>query len=84
MTYWKSNQAYSSRLSVDVAAVSALHDRGEQIADDALQFGAGVQVEVEEANVYGAVCRLLPGGAQQDAFDDEACFTLGMAWNNTA
>ncbi|MFN3911306.1 hypothetical protein [Hyphomonas sp.] len=74
-------EAGETQISVDVAAVSALHDRGEQVTREALQFGAGVQVEVQDASVYGAVYRLLPVGSQQEAFDDEAGFTLGTAWN---
>ena len=74
-------EAGEMQLSVDVAAASALHDRGEQIAREALQFGAGVQTDVQDVTVYGAVYRLLPVGGQQEAFDDEAGLTLGMAWD---
>ena len=40
-------EAGEMQLSVDVAAASALHDRGEQIAREALQFGLGVEAEVQ-------------------------------------
>lgn len=74
------SEAGEKRLFMDVAAVSALHDRGEQIGREVLEFGAGVEVDVQEATVYGAFYRLLPVGAEQEAFDDEADFTLGVAW----
>lgn len=73
-----SAQAGEMQVSVDLAAVTALHDRGEQLAQEALQFDAGVQMDVEEATLYGAFYRLLPVGSQQEAFDDEAGLTLGM------
>ncbi|MFN3608103.1 MAG: hypothetical protein ACK4Y9_03470 [Hyphomonas sp.] len=73
-------EAGEKRLFLDVAAVSALHDRGEQIGREVLEFGAGVEVDVGDAAVYGAFYRLLPVGSQQEAFDDEADFTVGVAW----
>lgn len=74
-------EAGENRFFVDLAAVSALHDRGEQIGREVLEFGAGVEVDVQEASVYGAFYRLMPVGADQEAFDDEAGFTLGVAWH---
>lgn len=73
-------EAGETQFAIDVAAASAIHDRGEQLAREALQFGAGVEVEVEDATVYAAAYRLLPVGGQQEAFDDEAGYTLGLAW----
>lgn len=75
------SEASEKRLFLDVAAVSALHDRGEQIGREVLEFGVGVEVDVQEATVYGAFYRLLPVGSEQAAFDDEADFTLGVAWH---
>lgn len=77
-------EAGETELIVDVAAASALHDRGEQIAREALLAGAGIEVEVQDATVYGSVYRLLPAGGQQEAFDDEAGYTLGTAWGKEA
>jgi hypothetical protein len=74
-------EASEKRIFVDLAAASALHDRGEQIGREVLEIGAGVEVEVQEATVYGAFYRLLPVGAEQEAFDDEAGVTLGLAWH---
>ncbi|ABI77168.1 hypothetical protein HNE_2327 [Hyphomonas neptunium ATCC 15444] len=76
-------EAHEPHLFMDVAAVSALHDRGEQIGREVLEFGVGIEVDVKEATVYGAFYRLLPVGDEQEAFDDEADFTLGVAWAGT-
>lgn len=73
-------EASERRVFVDVGTVSALHDRGEQIGREVLEFGAGVEMDVQEATVYGAFYRLLPFGGEQEAFDDEADYTLGVAW----
>lgn len=73
-------EAGEKRLFMDVAAASALHDRGEQIGREVLEFGAGVEVDVQEVTLYGAFYRLLPVGDEQEAFDDEADFTAGAAW----
>jgi hypothetical protein len=73
-------EASEKRLFVDLGAVSALHDRGEQIGREVLEFEAGVEIDIKSSTVYGAVYRLLPVGRQQAAFDDEADFTLGVAW----
>ncbi len=73
-------EAGEKRIFMDVGAVSALHDRGEQIGRETLEFGAGIEFDVQEATVYGAFYRLLPVGDHQAAFDDEADFTLGVAW----
>ena len=73
-------EASEKRLFLNVGAVSALHDRGEQIGREVLEFEAGVEVEFEETIVYGAFYRLIPVGPEQEAFDDEADFTLGAAW----
>lgn len=77
-------EATETRVFVDLAAVSALHDRGEQIGREVLEFGAGVEIDVDEASVYGAFYRLMPVGEDQAAFDDEAGFTLGVAWHRHA
>lgn len=73
-------EAGERRLFVDLGAVSALHDRGEQIGREVLEFGAGVEMDIQETTVYGAFYRLLPVGNEQEAFDDEADFTIGAAW----
>ncbi len=73
-------EAGEKRFFVDAAAVSALHDRGEQIGREVFEFGAGVEMDVQGVTVYGAFYRLLPVGSGQAAFDDEADYTLGMAW----
>lgn len=77
-------EASEKRIFIDLAAVSALHDRGEQIGAEVLELSAGVEVDVQDASVYGAIYRLLPVGANQAAFDDEADFTLGVAWHKPA
>lgn len=74
------SEAGEARLFMDVAAVSALHDRGEQIGREVLEFGGGVEIDVQEATVYGAFYRLLPVGGAQGAFDDEADFAAGIVW----
>ena len=74
-------EAGEKRVFMDVGAVSALHDRGEQLGRETLGFGAGVEFEVQEAIVYGAFSRILPVGDQQAAFDDEADYTQGVAWS---
>lgn len=74
------SEASEKRVFMDVGAVSALHDRGEQIGREVLEFGVGAEIEVQETTVYGSFYRLLPIGTEQDAFDDEADFTLGVAW----
>lgn len=73
-------EAGEKRLFVNIGAVSALHDRGEQIGREVVEFEAGAEFDVQEITVYGAFYRLLPVGSQQQAFDDEADFTLGAAW----
>lgn len=73
-------EAGEKRIFMDVGAASALHDRGEQIGRETLEFGAGIEFDVQEATVYGAFYRLLPVGDHEAAFDDEADFTLGVAW----
>lgn len=73
-------EAGEKRLYMDLSAVSGLHDRGEQIGRETLEFGAGIEAEFETVTVYGAFYRLLPVGSGQAAFDDEADYTLGMAW----
>lgn len=73
-------EASEKRVFLNVGAVSALHDRGEQIGREVLEFEAGAEVEFEETIVYGAFYRLMPVGPEQEAFDDEADFTLGAAW----
>lgn len=73
-------EAGEKRLFMDVSAVSALHDRGEQIGREVLEFGAGVEVDIQAATVYGSFYRLLPVGGEQAAFEDEADFTLGIGW----
>lgn len=66
---------------LDLAASSALHDRGEQIGRETLEFGVGAEVEFEDFTAYGSFYRLLPVGGEQEAFDDEADFTVGVAWH---
>lgn len=73
-------EASEKRLFLNLGAVSALHDRGEQIGREVLEFEAGAEIDIQAATVYGAVYRLLPVGPEQAAFDDEADFTLGAAW----
>lgn len=73
-------EASEKQLFMDLGAVSALHDRGEQIGRETLEFGAGVEADFENVTVYGAFYRLLPVGDEQAAFDDEADYTIGMAW----
>lgn len=73
-------EASEKRIFMDIGAVSALHDRGEQIGRQTLEFGAGIEIDVQEATVYGAFYRLLPVGDQRAAFEDEADFILGVAW----
>lgn len=73
-------EAGEKRLFLNLGAVSALHDRGEQIGREVLEFEAGAEIEFQTATVYGAAYRLMPVGSGQAAFDDEADFTLGMAW----
>lgn len=73
-------EASEKRFFLDLAAVSALHDRGEQIGREVLEFGAGVEMDVQDVTVYGAFYRLMPVGSEQEAFDDEADFTAGIAW----
>lgn len=77
-------EAGEKRLFMDVAAVSALHDRGEQIGREVLEFGAGVEIDVQDVTVYGAFYRLLPVGSEQAAFEDEADFSVGVAWHREA
>ncbi len=74
------SEAGEKRLFANIGAVSALYDRGEQIGREVLEFEAGVEVEIQDTIVYGAFYRLLPVGSAQDVFDDEADFTLGVAW----
>lgn len=73
-------EASEKRLFVSIGAVSALHDRGEQIGSEVIEFETGAEFDVQEITVYGAFYRLLPVGSQQEAFDDEADFTLGATW----
>ena len=64
--------------SADVAASSALFDRGEQIGGETVEFGASVATSFSGATVYGAFYRLLPVGSDQEAFDDEADYSAGV------
>ncbi len=73
-------EAGEKRLFLNLGSVSALHDRGEQIGREVIELEAGAEFDVQSATVYGAVYRLLPVGREQAAFDDEADYTLGVAW----
>ncbi|MFN3312164.1 MAG: hypothetical protein ACK46Q_01685 [Hyphomonas sp.] len=73
-------EASEKRVVMDVGAVSALHDRGEQIGRETLELTVGAEFETEYVTFYGAFYRLLPVGAEQAAFEDEADYTIGAAW----
>ena len=64
--------------TVDSAASSALFDRGEQIGGETVEFGATVATSLSGGTVYGSFYRLLPAGADQRAFLDEADYSVGV------
>ncbi len=70
--------------TVDVAASSAVFDRGEQIGGETVEFSAGMEVALPSASVYTSFYRLLPVGNDQKAFDDEADYALGVIINGDA
>jgi hypothetical protein len=76
-------EAGEKRLFANIGVVSSLYDRGEQIGREVLEFEAGLEIEIQETTVYGAFYRLLPVGSEQDAFDDEADFILGVVWQGS-
>jgi hypothetical protein len=66
--------------TVEAAVSSALFDRGEQIGGETMEFGAAVTSSLSGATVYGSVYRLLPAGADQEAFLDEADYSVGVVF----
>ncbi|MBK8200152.1 MAG: hypothetical protein IPK75_17525 [Acidobacteria bacterium] len=72
--------AREHRFFADIAVSSALNDRGEQIAAGVAEATFGLEAEIGEVMVYGAVYRLAPLGPHQSAFDDEVDYTMGAVW----
>jgi hypothetical protein len=68
--------------SADVAASSSLIDRGEQIGAETLEFGAGIATSISGFELYGSVYRLMPVGSDQDAFEDEVDYSVGVIFQN--
>ena len=72
------------RWAVDAAASSALFDRGEQIGGETVEFGATVTTSLSGASIYGSFYRLLPAGSDQEAFPDEADYSVGVIFEGDA
>jgi hypothetical protein len=70
--------------TLDAAVSSALFDRGEQIGGETVEFGAAVTTSHSGAKIYGSVYRLLPAGADQEAFLDEADYSVGVIFEGEA
>lgn len=64
----------------EVAAASALFDRGEQISGPAVETTLAAATGLAAGEIYGAVYRLTPVGSDQAAFADEFDYTIGYAW----
>ncbi|HRJ00329.1 MAG TPA: hypothetical protein PKV67_06100 [Hyphomonas sp.] len=73
-------EASGTSFFADAAVSTALIDRGEHLALDVLEATIGAEADVRGVTVYGAVYRILPFGNAQGEFDDEADYTLGVAW----
>lgn len=65
----------------EVTVSSILIDRGEQLGRETLELTLGAEYDLGGATVYGAFYRILPFAGAQDAFDDEADYILGIAWD---
>ena len=70
--------------TTDLTASSAILDRGEQIGGDTIEMGASIETSVQNVTLYTSFYRLLPVGSDQDAFDDEADYTVGAVFQSEA
>lgn len=60
---------------------TAVFDRGEQLAGDALEAELGVAFDTgASGSIYGAVYTIQPIGGDADAFAEEIDYVLGYAW----
>lgn len=62
----------------EFGASSGLIDKGEHVSGKSLDVAAGVNAAVPVGTVYAGIYRRLPLGMDQQAFHDEADYTLGI------